>query len=317
MWQSRRLKRVFTSLSAVTVVAVGISMTDIVENNPYGPVSFDIVDKAYAEIKTELDNNAKKIAEEKNEKERDRLQSRPPRPLLHYGPPPHPRPPVPPHHYGPAPMPKFREVKVLWGDVNSDEKIDKKDSQRLKDYINDKKEVFFGDLLFDTSIADVNGDGKVDMIDVDYINAYLAGISILGNRTGTVKEVIKKREPYRPLRRYGGAPPPPRIAGRRQYTPSGEKKKDSAEVKIKAHSVADEAEIRTDGKVICNILREKRLELATLNNIAFKSDLCPSIEPCAGTCPKCDAEAEYLKAQLKKLPKDQIVYPKLDVSDFR
>lgn len=210
MWNSRRVKRVLTSLSAVTITTLGVSIADIIEDNHYEPVSFEIISRAYAEVKSELDKSGDKVVESNNKVQKNR---------------PIPRPPAPQHHYGPPPKP------------------------------------------------------------------------------------------------IGGAPPPPRIAGHRQYTPSGEKKKDSAETRIqeiiKAHSIDSEAEIRTDGKAICNVLKEKRVELAALNNISFKSDMCPNTEPCAGTCPKCEAEAEYLKAQLKKLPKDQIVYPKLDVSDFR
>lgn len=70
---------------------------------------------------------------------------------------------------------------------------------------------------------------------------------------------------------------------------------------------------RTDGKKICNTLREQRILLAEANNIPFESEECPSIGPCAGTCEKCDKEAKYLYDQLKKIPKEKRVYPQFEV----
>lgn len=64
-----------------------------------------------------------------------------------------------------------------------------------------------------------------------------------------------------------------------------------------------------DGKEICNTLREQRIRLAKANHIPFKSEDCPSTEPCAGTCEKCDAESEYLREQLQKIPKEKRIYP--------
>lgn len=74
---------------------------------------------------------------------------------------------------------------------------------------------------------------------------------------------------------------------------------------------------RTDGKKICNTLREQRLLLAETNNIPFESEECPTIGPCAGTCDKCDREAKYLYDQMKKIPKEERVYPQFDAKiDF-
>ena len=69
---------------------------------------------------------------------------------------------------------------------------------------------------------------------------------------------------------------------------------------------------RTDGKKICNTLREQRILLAEANNIPFESEECPSVGPCAGTCEKCDKEVKYLYDQLKKIPKEDRVYPQFD-----
>ena len=73
---------------------------------------------------------------------------------------------------------------------------------------------------------------------------------------------------------------------------------------------------RPEGKLICNMLREQRLALAKENNIPFESPECPSQGPCAGTCAKCDTEAEYLRRQLKKIPKEKRVFPQFDPTDI-
>ncbi|MDE7477082.1 MAG: membrane receptor RagA, partial [Lachnospiraceae bacterium] len=69
---------------------------------------------------------------------------------------------------------------------------------------------------------------------------------------------------------------------------------------------------RLDGKKVCNILREQRIQLAKANHIPFRSEECPSIGPCAGTCDKCDMESEYLRKQLQKIPEEKRVYPQFD-----
>lgn len=151
------------------------------------------------------------------------------------------------------------------------------------------------------------------MIDIPSVSAatsepvsksFLSGI-LSGMRTGGAiaarpydpeKEKLKKKEHERKKKK---------------------KKEKEKEQQPEKASEVEQTEIRVDGKAICNMLREKRLELARQNNIEFRSDVCPNIEPCAGTCPKCEAEVEYLNAQLKNFPKDKIIYPELDVSCFR
>ena len=74
----------------------------------------------------------------------------------------------------------------------------------------------------------------------------------------------------------------------------------------------EKPDARLDGKRICNILREQRIKLAEANNITFESEECPSIGACAGTCEKCDTEAEYLREEMRKIPVNQRVYPAFD-----
>ncbi len=69
---------------------------------------------------------------------------------------------------------------------------------------------------------------------------------------------------------------------------------------------------RFDGKKVCNILRDQRLKLAAANNIHFESEECPSVGPCAGTCEKCDREADFLREALEKIPREKRVYPEFD-----
>ncbi len=69
---------------------------------------------------------------------------------------------------------------------------------------------------------------------------------------------------------------------------------------------------RIDGKQVCNLLRKQRIKLAEANNILFESEECPSTGACAGTCPKCDQEAAYLRECLEKIPEEKRVYPQFD-----
>ncbi len=72
---------------------------------------------------------------------------------------------------------------------------------------------------------------------------------------------------------------------------------------------------RNDGKQVCRKLREARLALARANHIPFISVPCRQEEACGGTCPTCDAEAEYLERELAKLPEHMRVYPQLDFGE--
>lgn len=66
---------------------------------------------------------------------------------------------------------------------------------------------------------------------------------------------------------------------------------------------------RLDGKIICNYLRNLRLQLAEANSIPFESEECPTVGPCAGTCAKCDEEAKYLFDKMKEISVDKRKYP--------
>lgn len=72
---------------------------------------------------------------------------------------------------------------------------------------------------------------------------------------------------------------------------------------------------RLDGKDVCNYLRKMRIALAAANGIDFEGEECPSVGPCAGTCAKCDSEAEYLRREMSKIPEEKRVYPQFDVKE--
>lgn len=72
---------------------------------------------------------------------------------------------------------------------------------------------------------------------------------------------------------------------------------------------------RNDGKQVCRKLREARLELARANHIPFISVPCRQEEACGGTCPTCDAEAEYLEREIAKLPEHLRMYPVIDFGE--
>lgn len=73
---------------------------------------------------------------------------------------------------------------------------------------------------------------------------------------------------------------------------------------------------RIDGKKICEYLRNQRVELAKANGIAFVSEECPSIGPCAGTCAKCDQESAYLRDQLAAIPAKDRVIPDFTLTEW-
>lgn len=81
---------------------------------------------------------------------------------------------------------------------------------------------------------------------------------------------------------------------------------------VSVKSIIEEPSPRIDGKILCSMLRQQRLLLAQANHIAFESEECPSVGACAGFCEKCDCEAEYLREQLSRIPKEQQVYPSFD-----
>lgn len=56
--------------------------------------------------------------------------------------------------------------------------------------------------------------------------------------------------------------------------------------------------MKNNGKDICNQLKEIRQRIATENNIPLKEHECLYDGPCNGTCPRCDAELQYLEREL-------------------
>ena len=54
------------------------------------------------------------------------------------------------------------------------------------------------------------------------------------------------------------------------------------------------------GKQVCKILKDIRRQIAEENDIAFITSECTHKGDCAGTCPKCEAELQYLEKQLER-----------------
>lgn len=52
------------------------------------------------------------------------------------------------------------------------------------------------------------------------------------------------------------------------------------------------------GKDICNQLKEIRKQIASENDITLEEHECHYDGPCKGTCPRCDAELQYLEKEL-------------------
>lgn len=88
MWNSRRVKRIVGSFQVVTATTLGISLSDIVEENTYEPISFVAIDKAIAQAKSDLNSarppmpihrvmcyyGSPEFFKEKYEKEQDNLK---------------------------------------------------------------------------------------------------------------------------------------------------------------------------------------------------------------------------------------------------
>lgn len=55
-----------------------------------------------------------------------------------------------------------------------------------------------------------------------------------------------------------------------------------------------------NGKSKCKILKDIRKQIAAENDIAFVTSECKHQGDCSGTCPKCEAEVQYLENELRK-----------------
>lgn len=54
------------------------------------------------------------------------------------------------------------------------------------------------------------------------------------------------------------------------------------------------------GKETCRILKEIRKQIAEANDIKYVTEECKHKGDCLGTCPKCEAELQYLEDQLNQ-----------------
>lgn len=55
-----------------------------------------------------------------------------------------------------------------------------------------------------------------------------------------------------------------------------------------------------NGKSKCRILKDIRRQIAEDNDIAYITSECTFQGECSGTCPKCEAELQYLEKELQK-----------------
>ena len=63
------------------------------------------------------------------------------------------------------------------------------------------------------------------------------------------------------------------------------------------------------GKNKCKILKEIRQKIADENDIAYVTSECKYQGECSGTCPRCEAELQYLENELKKRQQKGIRMP--------
>lgn len=56
--------------------------------------------------------------------------------------------------------------------------------------------------------------------------------------------------------------------------------------------------MKDNGKDICKQLKDIRRQIADENDIPLEEHECHYDGPCNGTCPRCDAELQYLEKEL-------------------
>ena len=54
------------------------------------------------------------------------------------------------------------------------------------------------------------------------------------------------------------------------------------------------------GKLVCNTLKQIRLDVARANGIDYTPAPCTHKGDCAGTCPACESEVEYLEKEISR-----------------
>lgn len=58
--------------------------------------------------------------------------------------------------------------------------------------------------------------------------------------------------------------------------------------------------MKSDGKDICEELKKIRRQIAMDNDITLEEKECHYDGPCKGTCPRCDAELQYLENEIER-----------------
>ncbi|MBP5424314.1 MAG: energy transducer TonB [Paludibacteraceae bacterium] len=58
--------------------------------------------------------------------------------------------------------------------------------------------------------------------------------------------------------------------------------------------------LMTRGKSICEFLKKIRQQIADVNGITYAPAVCTHKGECAGTCPACESEREYIESQLRR-----------------
>ena len=73
---------------------------------------------------------------------------------------------------------------------------------------------------------------------------------------------------------------------------------------------------RTDGKKICEYLRQLRIQIARANNIKYYPARCSFSGPCAGTCKKCEEESAYLRDAINRITPEKRIIPDCELSKW-
>ena len=63
------------------------------------------------------------------------------------------------------------------------------------------------------------------------------------------------------------------------------------------------------GRRICNHLKKIRKRIAEENGIILDQEKCTHKGDCMGTCPRCEAELQYIEHEIKKRKQDGQIKP--------
>ena len=72
---------------------------------------------------------------------------------------------------------------------------------------------------------------------------------------------------------------------------------------------------RSDGKLVCKVLKKMRKQLIEANGLDVEVEDCDYQGECSGTCPKCELEVRQVEKQMAEIPEENRIYPQFDIEE--